>query len=94
MEKKTNSRTKEIISEGIGLNKVFLRHPDKATTILIHEIAHAFKPDDQHGLTWESIGRPIAKKYGVQFARTTDLKKLGINEEELKDGKINDRKKA
>ena len=85
---KMSLRTREIISEGIGLNEVFLRHADKATTVLIHEIAHAFKPDDYHGRTWESIGRPIAKKYGVEFSRLTDLKKLGINEEELKDGKI------
>lgn len=91
---KMNTRTKEVISEGIGLNKIFLQHADKATTVLIHEIAHAFRPDDQHGPTWESIGRPIAKKYGVQFARMTDLKKLGIDEEELKNGKITDRKKA
>ena len=89
-----NPKTKEIISEGIGLNKVFLRHANKATTILIHEIAHAFKPDDYHGPTWESIGRPIAKKYGVEFARLTDLKKLGIDKEELKDDRITGRKKA
>lgn len=88
---KINTRTRKITSEGIGLNKIFLRHAEKATTVLIHEIAHAFKPDDHHGRTWKSIGKPIAKKYGVEFARLTDLKKLGIDEEELKDGKTTNR---
>ena len=72
------------VSLGIGINKVFLNHPDKVTETLIHEIAHAFVPEDKHGTEWKRLGNPVAKRRGLTITRLSSLENLGIEWEEFK----------